>query len=146
MDFRRILSPVDFSKTSVRAYEYAQALAERLGAELHVLHVYQLPTYMLPEGVYEVPIDLGADVLPRVREQLESFAKRHCTTKVTITTSIAEGIPYMEIVREATERKVDLIAIGTHGRTGLSHLLMGSVAERVVRTSDIPVLTIRLAE
>jgi nucleotide-binding universal stress UspA family protein len=146
LEFKRILSPIDFSKTSTHAFDYAVALAERLGAELQVVHVYQVPVYMMPEGVYEMPPDFGEEYLAKLEEQLKSFIQTRVSGKIPVSTRILEGVPYVEIVQYAKDVAADLIVIGTHGRAGLSHLLMGSVAERVVRTSDIPVVTIRLPE
>ncbi len=146
LEFKRILSPVDFSETSTHAFDYAVALAERLGAELQVLHVYQMPAYLMPEGIYEIPVDIDTGLVEKLRTQLNTFVDRRVADKVRTTKTVAEGVPYIEIVRQANELKADLVVIGTHGRTGVAHLLMGSVAERVVRTCDVPVMTIRLPE
>jgi nucleotide-binding universal stress UspA family protein len=138
----RILCPVDFSETSKRAFEYALALAGQLGAELEVIHVLQLPAYTLPEGGFELTPDFETDLSNRLRRQLDEFTKQPAQPSVKVTSALYEGIPYVEITRAAKKHGADLIVIGTHGRTGFSHLLMGSVAERVVRTSEVPVLSI----
>jgi nucleotide-binding universal stress UspA family protein len=142
-EIRRILCPIDFSETSKPAFEYAVALAAQLGAELELLHVYQLPAYALPEGGLEILAGLEAELENRLQQQLDEFAKHSTEPSVKITTVLGTGVPYVEIIRAAKQRKADLIVIGTHGRTGLAHLLIGSVAERVVRTSEVPVLSIR---
>ena len=142
-EIRRILCPIDFSETSKPAFEYAVALAAQLGAELELLHVYQLPAYALPEGGLEILAGLEAEIENRLQQQLDEFAKHSTEPSVKITTVLGTGVPYVEIIRAAKQRKADLIVIGTHGRTGLAHLLIGSVAERVVRTSEVPVLSIR---
>jgi nucleotide-binding universal stress UspA family protein len=142
-EIRRILCPVDLSETSKPAFEYAVALAARLGAELELLHVYQLPAYALPEGGLEILAGLEAEIENQLQQQLDEFAKHSTEPSVKITTVLGTGVPYVEIIRAAKQRKADLIVIGTHGRTGLAHLLIGSVAERVVRTSEVPVLSIR---
>ena len=142
-EIRRILCPVDLSETSKPAFEYAVALAAQLGAELELLHVYQLPAYALPEGGLEIMADLEAELENRLQQQLNALVKHATDTSVKITTVLGKGIPYVEITHAAKQRKADLIVIGTHGRTGLAHLLIGSVAERVVRTSEVPVLSIR---
>jgi nucleotide-binding universal stress UspA family protein len=142
-EFRRILCPVDFSETSKRAFEYALALAARLGAEVDVIHVYYLSADALPEGIWEIPRELEADLTNRLQQQLDELVQHWLQMGVKVTTSLYQGIPYVEITRAAKERGTDMIVIGTHGRTGLAHLLMGSVAERVVRLADVPVVSIR---
>ena len=142
-EIRRILCPVDLSETSKLAL-YAVALAAQLGAEeIELLHVYQLPAYVLPEGGLEIMAGLEVELENRLQQQLDEFAKHSTEPSVKITTVLGTGVPYVEIIRAAKQRKADLIVIGTHGRTGLAHLLIGSVAERVVRTSEVPVLSIR---
>ena len=140
---RRILCPIDLSETSKPAFEYAVALAAQLGAELELLHVYQLPAYALPEGGLEILAGLEMELENRLQQQLDEFVKHSTEPSVKITTVLGTGVPYVEIIRAAKQRKADLIVIGTHGRTGLAHLLIGSVAERVIRTSEVPVLSIR---
>lgn len=142
-EIRRILCPIDLSETSKPVFEYAVALAAQLGAELELLHVYQLPAYALPEGGLEISAGLEVELENRLQQQLDAFVKHSTDTSVKITTVLGKGIPYVEITHAAKQRKADLIVIGTHGRTGLAHLLLGSVAERVVRTSEVPVLSIR---
>ena len=142
-EIRRILCPVDLSETSKPAFEYAVALAAQLGAELELLHVYQLPAYALPEGGLEILAGLEVELENRLQQQLDAFVKHSTEPSVKITTVLSKGIPYVEITHAAKQHKADLIVIGTHGRTGLAHLLIGSVAERVVRTSEVPVLSIR---
>lgn len=142
-EFRCILCPVDFSESSQRAFEYALALASRLGAEVEVAHVYHLSADAMPEGVWEVPSDLKAEITTHLQQQLDELVKRGSGAGVKVIASLCEGIPYVEIVRLAREHGVDMIVIGTHGRTGLAHLLLGSVAERVVRTADVPVVSVR---
>ncbi len=140
---QHILCPVDFSETSDRALEYALALAERLGAAVTVLHVYQLPTYALADGTLELPPYLADELKKRLAERLEQLVRGKANTALETRSKLSEGIPYAEILRAAKEEGADLIVLGTHGRTGLSHMLIGSVAERVVRASAVPVLTIR---
>lgn len=142
-EFRRILCPVDFSECSQRAFEYALALASRLGAEVEVVHVYHLSAEAMPQGVWEIPSELRADFTARLQQQLDEFVKRQAVSGVKVTTSLYEGIPYVEIVRLAQEQGADLIVIGTHGRAGLARFLLGSVAERVVRTATVPVVSVR---
>ena len=142
--FKRILCPVDFSDTSTHALETAIELAKQLNAEVHLVHVYQYPAFSMPEADLATPIDLSLqdDYARRLKQQLEALSNKHSDTDLDIGSTLTEGIPYVEIVETANEINADLIIIGTHGRTGLSHMLLGSVAERVVRSSTVPVLSV----
>jgi nucleotide-binding universal stress UspA family protein len=145
-DIKRILSPVDFSDTSEHAVRYAVDLASRLGASLELVHVYQLPTYALPDGAILARPDFVANLTDELQKQMDELIRRYSGHGVEIRGRIVEGMPYAEVNRVAEEEKADLVVMGTHGRTGLTHLLLGSVAERVVRTSTVPVLTVRRPE
>lgn len=142
-DIKRILCATDFSDAARRAYEYAIFLAGRMQAEIVVIHAYQLPAYAMPEGMMEIPVELESELQGRLQEQLDAFVKAVDTRGAAASTRLCEGVPYVEITRMAKEIQSDLIVIGTHGRTGIAHFLLGSVAERVVRTSDVPVLVVR---
>lgn len=144
--FRRILHATDFSGPSRRAFVTALGLAKANRAELTIAHVL-VPT-MPPVGdMY------AAAVPPNLYEDLEAAARRHAqsrlarlvakakTAKVRVRSVILAGIPHEQIVRRA--RQADLIVIGTHGRTGLPRLFLGSVAARVVTLAPCPVLTVR---
>ena len=139
----RILCAVDFSEPAERALEYALGLAERLGAQVDVIHVFQFPTFALEDGALDLPPFLQENLSKRLRERLEQFVLEKAGEGSKTTAQVIEGVPYVEIMEAAKGR--DLIVMGTHGRTGLSHLWLGSVAERVVRGSEVPVLTIRSA-
>jgi nucleotide-binding universal stress UspA family protein len=149
IDLRRILVPTDFSKHSDNALRYAVAFAEKFGAELHLLHVVQDLALFVPEAV------LAAGALPTAPvEQFRAAAQTALQRMVaglhlpgvTVHPEVAEGVPFDAIIRFARQRTVDLIVMGTHGHTGLAHLLMGSVAEKVVRKAPCPVLTVRHPE
>ena len=144
---KTILVPVDFSETSAAARRYACALARAFGSDVHLLHVVQDP-YVQPWAAEAFGVSL-AGVLERweqdARTQLDGMrptdemAERvHCVTRV--------GHPFVEIVNYAAEHTVDLIVMGTHGRGAVAHMLLGSVAERVVRKAPCPVLTVRSDE
>ncbi|MFW5921068.1 MAG: universal stress protein [Polyangiales bacterium] len=145
-EIKRILSPVDFSETSDHALRYAVDLASKLGAEMHVVHVYQLPMYALPDGGVLAGPDVAAGIMDQAQKRMKELTKELDGEGVRMKTHVIEGMPHREIVRMADEIEADLIIMGTHGRSGLSHLLLGSVAERVVRTSTHPVLTVRHPE
>jgi nucleotide-binding universal stress UspA family protein len=141
---KRILVPVDFNVPSRAALSLAHDLAASLGASIDVLHVIDLPggRTLASEGYVPVPDDyrkaVEAQVTTHLGEWLESTA-----APAGMSQHIAEGRPAAEIVKYAAENRIDLIVMGTHGRGALAHVLTGSVAENVVRTSTCPVLTVR---
>jgi nucleotide-binding universal stress UspA family protein len=144
-DWKRICCPIDFSDASRAAMEVAADLARRHGAELVLLHAYPIPGYTFPDG--------SVMASPKMMQELAEQAQRHLeewraeaerivlAPRVSVEKAIGE--PASEIVSYATDSGVDLLVLGTHGRTGLEHALMGSVAERVVRRAHCPVLTVR---
>ena len=140
--FKMIVVPMDFSTGSTRALAYARVLAERFGASLHLLHVVQDP--YLAAGWSE-----GYPAIPDLTEQLRQETERRLQdlasslTPLTTSTEAVVGTPAQTIAQVATEQRADLIVMGTHGRTGVAHLLLGSVAERVIRSAPCPVLTVR---
>ncbi len=145
-NIERILCPVDFSDTSEHALRYAIDLASRLGAGVRLVHAYQLPTYALPDGALLARPDFVAELTTELQKQLDELIRRYSGHGVELGGKIVEGLAFQEINRVAEEEKADMVVMGTHGRTGMKHLLLGSVAERVVRTSKLPVLTVRHEE
>ena len=141
--YRQLLCPVDFSDVSKNAFQIAIDLAVLFKADLHVMHVFQMPASTIPEGIYDIPDDAEDKVKSHFSKKLDEFIKNHSTPEINITTGLYAGFPHVEIIKYANETNADMIVMGTHGRTGLSHVLLGSVTERVIRTSDIPVLTVR---
>jgi nucleotide-binding universal stress UspA family protein len=142
-DWKKICCPIDFSDASRAAMEVAADLARRTGAELVLLHAYPIPGYTFPDGsVVASPMmqDL-ADQAERHLEEWRADAAKLAGGKVTTQKAIGE--PAAEIVAFAKAAGADLVVVGTHGRTGLEHALMGSVAERVVRRAHCPVLSVR---
>lgn len=140
---KRILVPTDFSVCSDAAMKYARALCEAFQAQLHLMHVIQDP-YTQPWAAEAFPTPLGEMLeqwQQQARERLATLLPADDRAGATIATVV--GSPYYEIVRYATEHQVDLIVIGTHGRGPLGHMLLGSVAEKVVRKAPCPVLTVR---
>jgi nucleotide-binding universal stress UspA family protein len=136
----RILVPTDFSDCAKQAVTYASELAKRFGAELYLLHVVQ-PPVAYP---YAVPLfDEAAHPEASAAKELEALEVADGEQIYRVERSIRTGTPFVEIVRHAKESEVDLIVIGTHGLTGLTHMLLGSVAEKVVRKASCPVLTVR---
>jgi len=143
INFRRILHPTDFSDNSKEAFEYAVGLAEKHGAEMVLLHVVERFDYAPPE-YYMSAAELGGEIERRIdesRKHMDGMAA--AIKKVKVQVAVVEGKPFVEIIRYAKEQGIDLIVLGTHGRTGLAHILIGSTAEKVVRKAPCPVLTIR---
>jgi nucleotide-binding universal stress UspA family protein len=138
------LAPTDFSELSKQGLTSALELAEAFGAKLLLLHVVEPPPYPV-EGI--MPSHLGATLLDDLERQASSDLAQMLSetpdSKVEVTRRVVVGIPYRKIVEVAEEEKSDLIVMTTPGRTGLSHLVMGSVTEKIVRTAPCPVLTIR---
>lgn len=143
-EWKRILCPVDFSGASRVAMKAAAELAARFGAELTLFHAYPLPGYTLPEGTI---LPSSASLQELARETEEHLAAWKVEAELAgagrVAVAQAVGEPAGEIVAFARSGAFDLVVVGTHGRTGLSHVLLGSVAERVVRRSPCPVLTFR---
>jgi nucleotide-binding universal stress UspA family protein len=137
-----ILAAHDFSETAQAALDYALDLAERLHARVTVVHAYEIPVYGFPEG-----FSLTTDVVGRIQElaskALEGVVQRAHRPGVAVDSMLRQGSAWTEIAAAATEAGADLIVIGTHGRRGLAHALLGSVAEKVVRNAPCPVLTVR---
>ncbi len=143
-DWKRICCPIDFSDASRAAMEVAADLARRTGAELVLLHAYPIPGYTFPDGSVVASPKMMQDLADQAERHLEEWrieAARIAGGRVT--THKAVGEPAAEIVSFARSAGSDLVVVGTHGRTGLEHALMGSVAERVVRRAHCPVLTVR---
>jgi nucleotide-binding universal stress UspA family protein len=139
---RHIVVPTDFSAGADAALQLAIELARPFGATIELLHVYQVPAYAFPDGsVYVTPPETAAAIVRGAMEALEATQRRAAAGELTIATQLVEGPPVDAIVDAS--RRCDLIVMGTHGRTGLRHLFLGSVAERVVRQAHSPVLTVR---
>jgi universal stress protein A len=148
IDIRRILVPTDFSEHSRNALRYGVALAEKFGAELHLLHVFQDLAVYQPDAV-----TVGPPVVPPIEEltaaaraALDKVIRDHHLDKLRVRTEVREGSPVEEIVDYAHENAIDLIVVATHGRGWLAHLLLGSVAEKVVRKAPCPVMAVHLTE
>jgi nucleotide-binding universal stress UspA family protein len=136
---KTILHPTDFSERSDFAFRLACSLARDYGARLIVLHVAEPPMALAGEGVLMLPP--AADLEP-LREKLHQI--RPQDPKIQVEHRLCQGNAATEILQIAEEPKCDLIVMGTHGRTGLGRLLMGSVAEQVVRRAPCPVVTVKI--
>jgi nucleotide-binding universal stress UspA family protein len=145
--FSKILVPVDFSPHSSRALQLASDLSRRYDAGVELAHVYHPMAYALPDGfvlfssaqLSAMLVEFGSLLEQAKQEALAAGAVR-------VSTKLLQGVPFAEIIDFAQESGCDLIVMGTHGRTGLKHALLGSVTERVVRKAPCPVLTVRLSD
>ncbi len=144
IEIKRILLPTDFSTYSATATKYACELATRFEAELHLLHTLEVHLSSTPGFAMGL-------ALPTYIEESRAAAAKALTTVLDpqwavgrkVVQAVVEGSPKVEIVRYARTHEIDLIVLATHGRSGLAHIIIGSVAESVVRTAPCPVLTVR---
>ncbi len=144
MRVRKILAPVDFSDVSKEALEAATGLAKQLGARMVVLHavepVYFAGTMFGPE--INVP-QLVEEQRRAAASAIDDIVARLKKKEIGAVGMVETGVPHDVILRVADEKKCDLIVVGTHGRSGVTHFLLGSVAEKVVRAAKCPVMTLR---
>lgn len=145
--FYRIVVPTDFSGGSEAAWALARRIAEDVASELVLVHVFvEPPSY----GEPSLPLNSAWQAIEPARkwveEELEKWAGAARAKGISVRTFVRTGSPYQEIVNLATDERADLVAMGTHGRSGVSRLLLGSVADRVIRLALCPVLTVRKPE
>jgi universal stress protein A len=140
---QHFLVPLDFSGYSTQALDYAMELAHKLQARLTLLHVIQALSMGGDDIDVTLPYAYMQELDAELTRCLESYLARVTAAGLTGDMVLAQGSPYHEIVETAKARQVDLIIMGTHGRTGLRHVLMGSVAEKVVQLASCPVLVTR---
>jgi nucleotide-binding universal stress UspA family protein len=143
IDVRLILVPIDFSPHAEAVLAWASHLAEEHGSRVVLLHVYHLPVeFQQLEGAY-LPPDFWSTVKTEAQQTLAQFADQLRAKKIDVEAVVREGYPASIIVEEAEERGADLIVIGTRGLSGFKHLLLGSIAERVVQKAPCAVLTVK---
>ena len=140
---RKILVPVDFSSFSESTIDYAAMIAERFGATLILTHVIESLPYSITDTFKVVEHRKALQAL--ASSLLRNLSDDLQTRNVAVKTALVWGTASREILAKARQEKVDLIVMGTHGRTGLPHIVLGSVAEKTVRLSRIPVLTVPLS-
>ncbi|MDN3515318.1 MAG: universal stress protein [Candidatus Brocadia sp.] len=139
---KKILCPVDHSECSYLALKYAISLALKDEAKLYLMHV--IDTRLYDTEIYKFsPYKLDEIDVSKIRTNLMESLPEGTTDVLEVETIVVKGVPFHEIINAATEIGADIIVLGTHGRTGLSHVVMGSVAEKVVRKATCPVLTVR---
>jgi nucleotide-binding universal stress UspA family protein len=143
---QRVLLATDFSPTARAAARMAVEIATRFDVDLDIVHVYGMPALSLPDGTFYAAPDYAARVAEAAQQALDAEVQAHTGFRVKVRGLLKVDEPWRGIVEAATETKAGLIVMGTHGRRGLPRMLMGSVAERVVRTSLVPVLTVHAPE
>lgn len=136
---KRILVAVDFSETSDRAFDYALSLARVFGAEVVALHVLDDPFLYAPTTGQEWRDEFEI----AAQGKLEAMLNTHACEGVAVTPVMKPGAPFLEIIQHADAEDCDLIVVGTHGHGPIKHMLLGSVAEKVVRKAKHPVLVVR---
>lgn len=147
MEFKTILFATDFSEGSDFAFKAALSMARKYESKLIVIHVINEPVDLRGFYVPHISFDKLEEEIEQGAEKLmEQFCRTHLQDYSNYETFVLPGIPYDEIIKNAVQFNADLIVLGTHGRTGLDHVLFGSTAEKVVRKSPIPVMTIRIKE
>jgi nucleotide-binding universal stress UspA family protein len=140
-DIHHVLVAHDFSETSAAALDYALGLAQKLGARVTIVHAYELPSYGAPE-VLILATDWTKQVEVVAREALDKIIVAVRSRGFDAQPALRKGTAWREIDATATEMKADLIVVGSEGRSGLGRALLGSVAEKVVRTAPCPVLVV----
>ena len=149
IELKRVLCPVDFSDNARHALDYAESLAASHGAEVRLVHIIQADVLamatdpMLPEFDSRVLEDYSGACKRQLEEWTQQSQKR---SQLTVDSEVRTGSAFLEIITAAKEWNADMIVMGTHGRSGLAHMMMGSVAEKVVRKAPCPVLTVKHPE
>jgi nucleotide-binding universal stress UspA family protein len=143
MKVKRILCPTDFSDASSAALGAAIDLAKEFGASLMLFHAHAVPAYMFPDGMMPVTPQALSELERSIEAELRRLAARAEAAGIAVETRHAIGVAWSEICRVADELSADMIVLGTHGRTGLRHVPLGSTAEKVVRHAKCPVVTVR---
>ncbi len=141
LSIRKIMVPTDFTTYSDHAIEYAIMVARKFKAKMLLVHVIEPLAYSVTDTMQV--FDHYTALKTVAKPILENLQKRLLKKGLKVDSILLDGNPYLEIVKKSREAGVDLIIMGTHGRTGIEHILMGSVAERVVRLASCPVVTVR---
>ena len=139
---KTILVPTDFSEPAAYALSYAVELAEKLGAKVLVVHSWELPIVGFPDGVLVPTADVAAHFLTACGQAIDDLIAPYRSGHVEVSRLLRQGDPRSTVLVAAAETGADLIVMGTHGRRGLSRALLGSVTERLIRTSPVPILSV----
>ncbi len=148
IELKRILAATDFSEYGATAVRYACEFANAFSAELDLLNVVEPPAAAYSEfGIGYLGVEgIEEDLKNAAAAALNAVPDPPWQDKLMVTRTVLVGTPFIEIVRHARDRDVDLIVIGTHGRGAIAHMLMGSTAEKVIRKAPCPVLTVRAGQ
>lgn len=139
---RTIVCATDFGEASERAARQAVELARALGARLELVHVWEIPVIAALDGAMMLGPAQTARVTSELQAQLDAAVARCRESGIEVRGRLLEGMADREVVRLASEIGAELIVVGTHGRRGLTRMLLGSIADRIVRTSPVPVLVV----
>jgi nucleotide-binding universal stress UspA family protein len=143
----RIVVPIDFSEYSKKAFRYAIDFAQTFSAEMILVYVVEPIIYPADFSFGQVALpSMEREIQDRGLEQLQALIEKEVPAGINARSTIRTGKPFVEIIQVAKEEKADLIVIATHGHSGIEHVLFGSTAEKVVRKSPCPVLSIRSPE
>jgi nucleotide-binding universal stress UspA family protein len=142
LTLRKILVATDFSPPSDAALEYAIDLASRLGASVTLLHTYEIPMYGVPDGTFVATPEMVGQIQSAGQKALDAALAKRKDRGPPLDARLREGRAWEMIHATAAEIGADLIVIGTHGRKGFARALLGSVAEKVIRTATVPVLAV----
>jgi len=141
--YKRLLVAVDLSEASDAVMKTAIELGRALRAELHVVHIHKIHAANLVEGGMADAGVLASQEIAELELKLERFTAQYATSGINITTNVYSGDPGLRINQAADQIDAGMIVMGTRGRTGIAHLVLGSVAENVLRHAGVPVVSIR---
>jgi len=141
--FKKIVCPIDFSEFTDEIVKYAVNITKKFNAELHLIHIIPNLNYFTPYESFLTPENLVAIEKNIEKEVEKDFERVTKDIDVPLKKIVKTGVTFVEIIDYIKEEDIDLVVMGTHGRSGIEHILIGSVAEKVVRKSPCPVLTIR---
>jgi nucleotide-binding universal stress UspA family protein len=142
ISLKKILCPIDHSDCSKEALKYAVSFAMKDEAKLYLLHIIDIRSFndSLVAMSQQIP---DKETLEQLRMKLLDCIPEDIRDDMDVEATVIQGIPFAEIISTAKEKEIDMIVIGSHGRTGISHMMLGSVSEKVVRKAPCPVLTVR---
>jgi nucleotide-binding universal stress UspA family protein len=142
ISLKKILCPIDHSDCSKEALKYAVSLAMKDEAKLLLLHIIDIRSFN--EGLEAMSAQIpDEETLEQLKVKLLNCIPEEIRDDMEVEALVVQGIPFAEIISTAKENEIDMIVIGSHGRTGISHMMLGSVSEKVVRKAPCPVLTVR---
>ncbi len=137
-----ILVPTDFGEAAGCALDYAIELAKKFGAEVVILHSFEIPLIGFPDGAMVATAELTSRIVESAQEALDKAVLARKGSGVTVRAILKQGDPWQMVLATIQETGAGMVVMGTHGRKGLPRALLGSVAEKVVRTAPVPVLIV----